>query len=178
MSTLEAKNTNKAILLNLLLEISQQQINKIKFQSNSHSNTKDWLLNDNLIYSLFNKTQIINESNDAWKLFYKARDILPNGERLENLSWRLMFNNIRKSLISKNVNSMDYSKETTTLTPNQPSIKGFRTAIKEESPTTTMKYPTLSKSVSFFFFFFITFIIQITIYKLVFICFLKKKFGI
>lgn len=89
MSTIEIQNNNRIILLKLLLDLSQEESNSQE-NGSLKGGMGHWSLHDKLIESIINKTQIISESYDAWKLFYKSRDVLPNGERLENLAWRLM----------------------------------------------------------------------------------------
>jgi len=107
---LVAENNEKAVLLKLLLEISEQdnELSKSLPEGNATPKSKPFsqiyqeklikagVLNDMLIQSVASKTQIIGESYDAWKLFSKSKDLLPNGERLENLSWRIM--NYRKDI--------------------------------------------------------------------------------
>jgi hypothetical protein len=107
---LVAENNEKAVLLKLLLEISEQdnELSKSLPEGNATPKSKPFsqiyqeklikagVLNDMLIQSVASKTQIIGESYDAWKLFSKSKDLLPNGERLENLSWRIM--NCRKDI--------------------------------------------------------------------------------
>ncbi|ORX82828.1 hypothetical protein BCR32DRAFT_292387 [Anaeromyces robustus] len=131
---LTAQNNDRAILLKLLLDISEQDNvisnslpagdetpkSKTFAQIYQEKLIKAGILNDKLIQYITSKTQIVNESQDAWKLFAKAKEVLPNGERLENLSWRIMnyqknnkFNlsypELKEFPTSKNVNTMDYT---------------------------------------------------------------------
>jgi hypothetical protein len=41
----------------------------------------------------------VDSSYDAWKIFTKAKSALQNGDRLENLSWRIYHMNIIKNRV-------------------------------------------------------------------------------
>ncbi|KAJ3329663.1 hypothetical protein HDU76_007444 [Blyttiomyces sp. JEL0837] len=56
---------------------------------------RDSTLTD-LLPSLISSAKSAAESQDIWKLFTKAKDAIPNGARLENLSWRLLHMNLSK----------------------------------------------------------------------------------
>ncbi|KAI8915096.1 hypothetical protein BC831DRAFT_487716 [Entophlyctis helioformis] len=49
-----------------------------------------------LIPSLIQHSKSPADSHDYWRLFTKAKDALPNGARLENLSWRLFHMKLSK----------------------------------------------------------------------------------
>ncbi|KAJ3057196.1 hypothetical protein HK097_011201 [Rhizophlyctis rosea] len=49
-----------------------------------------------ILPSLIHSAKRAEDSHDFWKLCTKAKDALPNGARLENLTWRLMHMNLNK----------------------------------------------------------------------------------
>ena len=182
---LTAQNNDKAILLRLLLEISEQDniISNNAISGDTTPKSKSYLqlyqdklakagiLNDELIQYITSKTQIISESHDAWKLFNKAKEVLPNGERLENLSWRIMnyrrgyqtnllnIKNITTPALSilNNNNAMDY-----TISNNIPKVPtvandkiNFTLPLDTKKRTTQYnKLPPLSSLVSLKVFFY------------------------
>lgn len=51
-------------------------------------------------------------SSQVWRMYTKAKDTLPNGSRLENLTWRMMAMNL-----SKKNKVVDSNESTTTASP-------------------------------------------------------------
>ncbi|ORX55986.1 hypothetical protein BCR36DRAFT_395741 [Piromyces finnis] len=147
---LVAQNNDRTILLKLLLDISQQdneintniQKGDVTPKSKSISQLyqeqliKAGVLNDELIQCITSKTQLKNESIDAWKLFTKSKDVLPNGERLENLSWRIM--NYKKGF---KTNIPDLSNITTPISSTVSNSDAMEYTVTSD----VRKTPTLTK---------------------------------
>ncbi|KAJ3042971.1 hypothetical protein HDV00_006278 [Rhizophlyctis rosea] len=62
----------------------------------SDAGSSDMTAAADILPSLINSAKRAEDSHDFWKLCSKAKDALPNGARLENLTWRLMHMNLNK----------------------------------------------------------------------------------
>ncbi|KAI7847706.1 hypothetical protein BDC45DRAFT_472205 [Circinella umbellata] len=86
--------------------------------------------------------------SQVWRLYTKAKDTLPNGSRLENLTWRMMAMNLRKKQLEeqkqqqqlKEVQKLKVEQEDEVMEPielNQPFPMKSKTSIYAHEPKAT-----------------------------------------
>lgn len=85
-----------------------------------------------IVPSLLNKNENPTDSHDFWKLCTKARDALPNGARLENLTWRLMHMSLTKRRTPKEQNQTNAITSSTSL-PSSSSSSSLHAPSKVSS---------------------------------------------
>ena len=71
--------------------------------------------------SVISHSKSLADSHEVWRLFTKAKDALPNGQRLENLSWRLLHMKLSKQR-STSMNTTT-TTNTTTSVSQRPIVK-------------------------------------------------------
>ncbi|KAI8884403.1 hypothetical protein K501DRAFT_332712 [Backusella circina FSU 941] len=112
---------------NLLINKSTNHNNKINNNKNTPPTKAAALLSESLFPPRKNKVETKNKEDplatQVWRLYTKAKDTLPNGSRLENLTWRMMAMTLKKRQeeqqkeleTNQAKNSPPFSGDTTTL---------------------------------------------------------------
>ncbi|KAI8819427.1 uncharacterized protein EV422DRAFT_112579 [Fimicolochytrium jonesii] len=59
--------------------------------------------------SILNRDTSVDDNNDVWKLFSKVKEAVPNGARLENMTWRLMHMQKKKEKEKEKAGEKDMS---------------------------------------------------------------------
>lgn len=69
-------------------------------------------------------------SSQVWRMYTKAKDTLPNGSRLENLTWRMMAMTLKKDVhVSSEPMNADAEIENKSIISKSPPMVNYKTII-------------------------------------------------
>lgn len=81
-------------------------------------------------------------SSQVWRMYTKAKDTLPNGSRLENLTWRMMAMTLKKQDAAQSPSTSSLSSEHLD-TASAPKLDGNKPIISESPPMVNYTCPHL-----------------------------------